>query len=149
MPLLQVKLGALASSELTAQVAAVLTELTTQVLHKQPQVVAVVVDYHDPAHWVVGGKTLAEQGLASFFLDIKITDGTNTKDEKAAYQQQVFDRLAALLGPLHPVSYVYVHDARAEAYGYGGRSQEQRYIQGKLGASSPAELLGSRLHVPT
>lgn len=132
MPFIHLQLSASPSPALTTQVAAVLTDLTTQVLHKQPQVIALTLVYIDPAHWLAGGKTLAEQGLASFFLEIRITDGTNTKDEKAAYQQQVFTRLGELLGPLHPVSYVHVHDVRAEAYGYGGLTQEFRYIQGKL-----------------
>ncbi len=71
-------------------------------------------------------------GKSSFFLDIKIVDGTNTKDEKAAYVAAIFAAMADLLGDLHPESYVYVHDVRAEAYGFGGRTQEHRYIAGQL-----------------
>jgi 4-oxalocrotonate tautomerase len=132
MPFLNLKISALPSPARTAQLTAVLLDLTAQVLHKQPAVVALVIDYVDPAHWVVGGKTLEEQGLNSFFLDIRITDGTNTKDEKAVYQQQLFAQLGELLGSLHPVSYVHVHDVRAEAYGYEGLTQEFRYVQNKL-----------------
>lgn len=132
MPILQVKLSAAPSPALSQQLAATLTELTAQLLHKQPAVTVVTLDYVDPAHWLVGGRSLAEQEVASFFLDIKVTDGTNTKDEKAAYQQQVFARMGELLGPLHPTSYVHVHDVRAEAWGYGGLTQEFRYIQRQL-----------------
>ena len=32
-----------------------------------------------------------------------------------------------LLGELHEVSYIYVEDVRATAYGYGGLTQEYRY----------------------
>lgn len=35
--------------------------------------------------------------------------------------------LQRLLGPLHEVTYIHVHDVRAAAYGYGGRTQESRY----------------------
>ena len=129
MPFLRLSLSAPSSPALTRQVAALLADLTVQLLHKDARLVAVVVDYIDPGNWLVGGQTLTEQCLASFFLDIRITEGTNTKEEKAAYQQQVFLQLGALLGPLHPVSYVCLHEVRAEAYGYGGLSQELRYGQ--------------------
>jgi 4-oxalocrotonate tautomerase len=134
MPILQVKLSTTPSPVLSQQVATVLGELTAQLLHKQPDVTVVTVDYVDPKHWLLGGRSLAEQGLVSFFLDIKVTAGTNTKDEKAAYQQQVFARLGELFGPLHPTSYVQVHDVRAEAWGYGGLTQEFRYIKRQLSA---------------
>jgi 4-oxalocrotonate tautomerase len=65
------------------------------------------------------------------YLDIKVVDGTNTKDEKAAYIAAAFDGLSRLLGDLHEESYIFVHDVRPEAYGYGGRTQEFRYIAAK------------------
>ena len=43
-----------------------------------------------PRSWFVGGPSLAEQHKASFFLDIRVVDGTNLKDEKADYLRQVF-----------------------------------------------------------
>ncbi len=133
MPILQIKLSAHPTPELTRQVAATLVELTARILRKKPEVIAVAVDYLAPEQWIVGGTSLAEQGKVSFFLDIKVTDGMNTKDEKAAYQAAVFTYLGHLLGNLHEVSYIYVHDVRAEAWGYGGLTQEFRYIQTKGG----------------
>jgi 4-oxalocrotonate tautomerase len=76
---------------------------------------------------VVGGVPLSEQGKASFYFDIKITDETNTKAEKAQYIREAFDGFARILGDLHEESYVYVQDVRATAYGYGGLTQEYRY----------------------
>ena len=81
----------------------------------------------DPADWVVGGATLAAQGKGSVYFDIKVTDETNTKAEKAQYIREAFDAFAALLGNLHEESYIYVQDVRAAAYGYGGLTQEYRY----------------------
>ena len=69
----------------------------------------------------------------SALLEIHITEGSNTKDEKAEFVAAVFKRMGELIGPLHPESYVYVHDARADGYGFGGITQERRYIAGKLG----------------
>jgi 4-oxalocrotonate tautomerase len=43
-----------------------------------------------------------------------------------------FEGFSRLLGDLHDESYIYVQDVRAEAYGYGGKTQELRYITAKL-----------------
>jgi 4-oxalocrotonate tautomerase len=81
----------------------------------------------DPEHWIVGGQSLAAQGKRSVYFDIKVTDETNTKQEKEQYIREAFDGLSRLLGNLHEESYIYVQDVRAAAYGYGGRTQEYRY----------------------
>ena len=76
---------------------------------------------------MVGGKLLSEQGKNSFYFDIKITDETNTKDEKARYIKEAFAGFEQILGNLHEESYIYVQDVRAASYGYGGKTQEYRY----------------------
>jgi len=52
---------------------------------------------------------------------------TNTREEKAAFVAGTYAALADRLGALHEESYVHVHDVRAEAYGYGGRTQAWRH----------------------
>jgi 4-oxalocrotonate tautomerase len=47
--------------------------------------------------------------------------------------REVFAAFGQLLKePLHDESYVYVHDVRAEAYGFGGLTQEYRYVKAQL-----------------
>ena len=127
MPILNVKIGAKKSTETTHRVATLLVELTTRILRKDPKVIAIAIDYVDPADWFIAGKSLAEHRLASFYFDVKVTDETNTKDDKARYIREAFDGFRAILGDLHDESYIYVQDVRAAAYGYGGRTQESRY----------------------
>ena len=117
---------------LKAVIAAAITELTAEILHKDPKVTAVIVKAVDPADWFAGGKSLAEQQLASYWIDTHVSEGTNTKDEKAAYLAAVFARMAEVLGPLHEETYLHVDEVRGDAYGFGGLSQERRYIAGKL-----------------
>ena len=132
MPILNVKISAAPSRELVAAVSETLLDLTARILHKKRELTAIAIDFVPPEHWVVGGKTLADQARRSFYLDIKIVDATNTKDEKAAYVAATFEAFVRLLGDLHEESYVYIHDVRADAYGYGGKTQELRYIAAKL-----------------
>jgi 4-oxalocrotonate tautomerase len=127
MPILTVLVAAPRSAALSRDLAATLHERTVHTLRKRADLVAIAIQYVAPEDWVVAGRPLADAGLRSAFVDIRITDETNTKDEKAAFVAQVFADLQRLLGPLHEESYVHVHDVRAAAYGYGGRTQEARY----------------------
>lgn len=131
MPYLNIKLCAPESAETSDRVAALLTDLTAEVLGKKRSLTSVAVDYVAAEHWYVGGQAMASQQATTFYLDIKITEGTNTKDQKAAYVADVFAGLEAMLGALHGASYIVIHEVPADAWGYEGRTQEFRYVQGK------------------
>ena len=136
MPILTVKIAAVRSDGTTARVASFLADAIALVLGKKPEVTAIAIEYVDPRDWIVAGVRLSEHGKTSFFLDIRITDETNSKDEKARYIREVFDGMADILGDLHEESYIHVHDVRAASYGYGGKTQEFRYQHS--GQSIPA-----------
>jgi 4-oxalocrotonate tautomerase len=129
MPILNVKVSAQKSPEMTGRISAILSDLTTRILKKKPEVTSIAIDYVPPEDWIVGGRSLAEQGKSSIYFDIKITDETNTKAEKAEYIHEAFEAFSQLLGNLHEESYIYVQDVRAAAYGYGGKTQEYRFHQ--------------------
>lgn len=135
MPLLDVKLSGAPDAALAETVAATLSALTARILRKDPKVTAVAVSFIPAAQWFVGGAALAEGARASFSLDIQVVDGTNTKDEKAAYLEAVFAAMGGLLPNLDPESYILVREVKADAYGYGGRTQESRYVERKLKAA--------------
>ena len=121
-----------------ADIAAAVSDLTARILRKDPKVTAIIVKAVDAADWFAGGRSLAEQGLASYWLDIHVSEGTNTKDEKAAYLAAMFERMAGILGPLHSETYLHVDEVKGDAYGFGGLTQERRYIAGKLEVSLKA-----------
>lgn len=127
MPILNVKVSGEKSPEMTRRIAGLLLDLTTRILKKKRELTSIAIDYVDPELWIVGGLSLAEQHKSSFYFDIKITDETNTKDEKALYIREAFDGFARILGSLHEESYIHVEDVRAASYGYGGHTQEYRY----------------------
>lgn len=131
MPYLNVKICALQSAETTNKVATFLTELTADILHKKKELTSVEIEYTSDQQWFIGGVSLASQGVATFYLDIKVTEGTNTKNEKADYIKRVFAEFEAVLGNLDPASYIVIHEVRADSWEYAGASQEYRYIKGK------------------
>lgn len=131
MPFLDVKVSRGGTPPEAGKIAAELTQLTHELLGKRREVTAVAIDWLPAEQWFIGGESLAASGLRSFFLKIEITTGTNTKDQKAAFVAAVFAAMERLLGPLAPASYVVVQEVAADAWGYAGRTQEYRYIEGK------------------
>jgi 4-oxalocrotonate tautomerase len=127
MPILNVKVSGQKNIKTTKAINELLLDLTHRILGKKKEVTAIAIEYVEPDCWFVGGKPLSEQGKNSFYFDIKITDETNTKDEKAQYIKEAFEGFDRILGNLHEESYIYVQDVRAASYGYGGKTQEYRY----------------------
>lgn len=140
MPSLTLKIAgpvqAPAIKELVEQVVA----LTTEVLGKKKEVTTIAVDLVPAGQWFVAGRPLAA-GRTAFFLEVNVTEGTNTKDEKAAFLKGAYTAAEAVLGALEAASYIAVREVRGDAYGYGGVTQEHRYIQSK----TPAQAQAARL----
>ena len=131
MPFLDVKVSRGETPPEAGAIATELTRLTPELLGKRREVTAVAIDWLPIEQWFIGGESLAGSGLRSFFLKIEITTGTNTKDQKAAFVAAIFAAMEKLLGPLAPASYVVIQEVAADAWGYAGRTQEYRYIEGK------------------
>ena len=127
MPILNVKVSAQRSQEMTSRISELLLDITSRILHKDPELTSIAIEYVNPQDWIVAGKSLAEHRKNSVYFDIKITDETNSKAEKAQYIQEAFQAFEKLLGNLHHESYIYVQDVRATSYGFGGKTQEHRY----------------------
>jgi len=121
MPYINVTVTGEPDAALSQRIAAQVSDLTKQHLRKDPTVTAVSISYIDPNHWFAGGRSLA---------------GTNMKTEMAAYLEAVFAGLSATLGNVHEESYILVHEVPAAAYGYGGKTQEHRFISGRMKAAA-------------
>jgi 4-oxalocrotonate tautomerase len=132
MPIINVSITGQPDPALSQRIAQQVTDLTKLHLKKDPTITAVAIHYVDPAHWFAGGTSLAAQGANTFWLDIKVVDGTNTKPELESYLKNVFATLSGTLGATHTESYVLVHEVPAAAYGFGGKTQEFRFISARL-----------------
>jgi 4-oxalocrotonate tautomerase len=131
MPFIQVKISGERDDVLAARVAQRVTALTSEHLHKEPALTAVAVEFIAPDLWFIANATLATQRARSFHLNISVTDETNTKNETSAYIAAIYAAMGELLGGVHEKSYVLVIQASGSAYGYGGITQEERYVFGK------------------
>ncbi|AXA72308.1 hypothetical protein LMG6001_02236 [Achromobacter insolitus] len=130
MPHIVVHLSGQSDDAINRRVVQAVAGLTQSVLGKQLPVIAITLQHIPHDRWFIGGRPLSELGQNAFHLDISVTDETNTKAEKARYIKEIHAAFQEILGELHDCSYVHVIDARAAAYGYGGRTQEYRHQHG-------------------
>jgi 4-oxalocrotonate tautomerase len=126
MPILTLKLSAHAQLTDPQALARALTALSTQVLHKRSDVTSVIFERISANDWWVGGEVSAQVLMQ---LDIRITHGTNSTTEKAAFVAAAFALLPQHLAQgqkMHATSYISVQELAATDWGYGGYTQQQR-----------------------
>lgn len=106
-----------------AELQAGIAGLLETVLRKKPELTAVLVEEVPLPGWAVAGRPAQMAG----HIDVKVTAGTNTSEEKARFIEAAAGLLHTMLGPLaDPATYVVIHELPSDAWGYDGLTQEQR-----------------------
>jgi 4-oxalocrotonate tautomerase len=142
MPIIELKVSGQENPALAQQLATEISRLTKEVLKKKPEVTVVTVSFVPVYLWFVNSVSLEELKTKSFHLNIKISDSTNLKVDKADYIEAVHKSLTALLGSIHPVSYTAIQETKADAYGYEGSTIEYKYINNqRKNDSIPAKVV--------
>ena len=99
------------------------TGLMADVLRKKPELTAVLVAPAPAAAWTVGGHAVA----AAAHLDVKVTEGTNTAEEKGRFIAGAMEMFRSVLGSdLCPIAYVVIHEVPGDAWGWDGLTQAHR-----------------------
>jgi len=129
MPYVNIRISMHESSEVAEKIVSIVMRHTTEVLGKKAEVTSVTIDFVQPEVWFVGGSRVSEMSAVTFYLDIKVTKGTNTKGEKAEYVRGIFSDFESILGPITPASYIVIHEIGADSWGFQGKTQEYRFIQ--------------------
>ncbi|WP_184548180.1 tautomerase family protein [Mucilaginibacter sp. FT3.2] len=128
MPIINLKVSGHENPALAKKLATVISNITKDVLNKKPEVTVVTVSFIPDNLWFINSASLAELKTKSFHLEIKVSDSTNLKADKAKYIETVHRSLTSLLGSIHPVSYAAIQEMKADAYGYEGLTIEYKYI---------------------
>ena len=111
------------------------TGFMVDIMHKRPEVTAVLVDVAEPGSWTVGGEPVP----VAAHLDVKVTRGTNTHEEKARFVAAVAAMFRQVLGPDLPLAtYVVIDEIEADAWGYDGVTQEERRLLRAQAAAAEA-----------
>ena len=124
MPFVNIKVaGPTLTPEQVRQLQQGATGLMADVMRKKRELTAVLVEQMPAACWTVGG----DQVAAAAHLDVKVTEGTNTAEEKGRFIAAALELFRSVLGgTLCPVAYVVVHEVPGDAWGWDGSTQEHR-----------------------
>jgi 4-oxalocrotonate tautomerase len=128
MPILTLQVAPLQSPERYSALAKSLTTLTEVVLKKRAAVTAVTIEDLPAARWHVGGQPVDEP---TAHLEISITAGTNTAEQKAEFITQAYALLCEQLNggaPLHLASYIIVREVAGSDWGFDGVTQAARLM---------------------
>lgn len=116
--------------DLRARIASTVGKLVADHLKKDPLVTAVLVEAADDKSWFVAG---LNGDVSAYWIDVKVTAGTNLKHESTAFVKAVHKAMREILGAVHDECYVLVHAVDGHAYGFGGRTQEGRWAASNPG----------------
>ena len=103
-----------------------MTRITAETLDKNATVTAIAIESLASDDWYIGA---AVPKLPAAWLEISVTAGTNSEQQKAAFIAAAFTELEHQLGQgqgIEVASYVSVRELPATDWGYGGRSQSSR-----------------------
>ena len=125
MPFVQLQLfGARTTDADVAALQARLTDLMAQPLRKKPELTVVSVTSRDARVARAGVELRAGEWTAQ--LTAFVTAGTNTPDEKAAFQATAHAMLVERFGQPAAPLYVIVQEVDGTDWGYGGLPQAVR-----------------------
>jgi len=123
MPYVDVRIHPAPSEEQAAALARGVTDVMANVAGKRREVTAVRIGASEAGLWTIGGVPC---GTTTAYVDVKITAGTNSREEKAALVRHLHHLLSDTFGELAEASYVVVHELSAENWGYAGLTQAAR-----------------------
>jgi 4-oxalocrotonate tautomerase len=128
MPYIELKLEPTPSPEQADRLARGITDALVTVAGKRREVTAVRLSGNKAALWTIGGSACEK---TSAYVDVKITQDSNSRQEKAALIECLHRLMTDTLGELAEASYIVIHELPAENWGYAGLTQAAR-AGGKL-----------------
>jgi 4-oxalocrotonate tautomerase len=123
MPYIDLRIHPAPNDEQAAALARGVTDIMANVAGKRREVTAVRIGAGGAALWTIGGVSCA---TTTAYVDLKITAGTNSREEKAGLVRHLHRLLSDTFGELAEASYVVVHELPAENWGYAGLTQAAR-----------------------
>ncbi len=130
MPYIDLRLSRTPTTEQAARLAEGITDAMAQLMGKRRAVTAVHIASDDKradaSLWTIAAVPVTQP---TAYLDVKITQGTNTPEEKAALIARLDRLLRDTLGELAEASYILIHEVSADAWGYAGRTQAARKLE--------------------
>jgi len=126
MPYINIRLGKNLDNEQRIQLFEQTTTLMNTVMRKRREVTVVHIQESEPQQWSTNSIPLTSKSPVGAYVDIKVTDGTNTVEEKAEMVSQTVKMLNDVVGIIQEACYVIINDIPADSWGYNGKTQAAR-----------------------
>lgn len=129
MPIINIQISTEINPKQAAKIARGSTRIMADILNKDMQLTAVTIHSISKSNWYIGAIDLEEKQTDSAFIDIKISENSNTSHEKSSAIRAFYALLEEIVGPIDNTSYVCLHEIPKTDWGYGGKTQEARRIK--------------------
>ncbi|NQZ32400.1 MAG: tautomerase family protein [Oceanospirillaceae bacterium] len=126
MPYINIRLNTKLDSNQKSQLSIKTTDLMNTIMGKRREVTVVHIQEDAPEQWAINSLTLNSENPTAAYVDIKVTQNTNTPVEKAAMLAQTIMMLQEVVGALQEACYVVITDVPANSWGYNGKTQAAR-----------------------
>ncbi|MCB1754575.1 MAG: tautomerase family protein [Gammaproteobacteria bacterium] len=131
MPYINIRLGTKLDSSQQHRLHQRTTSLMDTLMGKRREVTVVHIQESEPHLWATNATALGESDPVGAYVDIKVTEGTNTPEQKAEMLYETVKMLQEEVGVVQEACYVVIDDIPADSWGYNGVSQARR-AAGKL-----------------
>jgi 4-oxalocrotonate tautomerase len=128
MPYINIRLGTTLDSAQRNQLHKKTTFLMNTIMRKRREVTAVHIQEDGPQQWSINSATLNTQEPICAYVDIKVTKGTNTPEEKAYMISETIKMLQDEIGTIQEACYVVIDEIPANSWGYNGKTQAVRAV---------------------
>jgi 4-oxalocrotonate tautomerase len=126
MPYINIRLGTTLDNEQRGQLQQKTTLLMNTIMGKRQEVTAVHIQEDNPQQWAINSVALNPENPICAYVDIKVTAGTNTSEEKANMISETIKMLRDEIGTIQEACYVVVDEIPANSWGYNGKTQAIR-----------------------
>ncbi|MCU7914924.1 MAG: tautomerase family protein [Candidatus Thiodiazotropha sp. (ex Gloverina cf. vestifex)] len=126
MPYINIRLGTTLNEAKRDQLYEKTTMLMSDIMRKRREVTVVHIQESDPQTWATNAVALTTEDPVSAYVDIKVTQGTNTPEEKAEMLSHTKKMLHDVVGAVQEACYVVIDDVPANSWGYNGITQAAR-----------------------
>jgi len=123
MPFIDVTIHPSVSPEQARRIGDGMTSAMATIMRKRADLTAVCIRDLPGATWTIGA---APPPLPTAYVEVKVTEGTNSAEEKTRLVAHLHALLSETLGGLAEASYIVIHEVPAGNWGYGGRLQTAR-----------------------
>ncbi len=124
MPFIHIRVaGKVLSADQQTHIQNEITSLMANILRKKAQLTAVFIEQVTSSGWSIGAKPV---DIAAH-IEVNITAGTNTSEEKALFIAKAHQLLTQIPGSALPeATYIIIHELPSDSWGYSGQTQKAR-----------------------